>query len=194
MGHSEHHKEHPAQAYLFVIICVGLLLVSIYVFGHAIKETAESVFDLSHVDLYIIPISGLAFFLFWRAIDKFLFAPTISLIEEREMLTAGAEVSAANAKEQTVALEAEYEEKLTAARIEGMQLKSKVLSAARSEAQKLIDDATLTASVDLETARTKISVDADDLRGQLMRESDDLVSAVVEKVTTTPATAKNSLT
>ena len=82
MGHDSH-KEYPGQAWGFLIITVGVLVLLVYGFGSSIQDSAKELFDLSPSDLFMIPIGGAAFVLFWRLTDKVLFAPVIEVIEKR---------------------------------------------------------------------------------------------------------------
>lgn len=185
------HREYPGQAAAFVVVSVGCLLALVYVFGDSIQDTAKELFDLTGDDLFMIPIGAAGFVLFWRLLDKTLFVPVIKVIEERESLTSGAEVSAASAKSQTAELEAEYEEKLTAARIEGMQIKARTLGEARRESQQIIDTASEASLKELSLARQEIEKESQALKDVLLADSQELVDAVVEKVTTAPEAVKS---
>ena len=190
MGHNNH-KEHTGQAWAFLLIGVGALLVTVYGFGSAIQDSAKQLLDLNPEDIFMIPVGGAVFVAFWLIMEKALFSPITKVVEERESLTQGAEVSAAEAKQQTAQLEAEYEEKLTGARVEGMQIKAKVLGEAREKAQAVVDAASDASLKEIANARQVIASEGEALKKQLLSDSDDLVNAVVEKVTSSPEPVKS---
>ena len=190
MGH-HNHKEHTAEAWAFLVIGVGLLFFAIYGMGGLLEAPAQQYLDLSPKDLVMIPVGGAVFIVFWLMMDKALFRPFVTLSATREELTQGAEVSAATAKEQTAQLEAEYEEKLTDARVKGMQEKAKILGVARKEAQTALDEASSKSIDDIAAAREGIAKEGEALKEQLLNQSDELISAVVEKVTSSPEPVKN---
>ncbi len=187
---SEHqHKEYPGQAIIVIGILVVALLFGIYFGGQPVYSAIKQVLQLDRSDLFMIPVSSLAFIIFWRLLDGSLFRPLLKVIEQREILTTGAAGVADSASKEADEIDAKCEELVSDARLIGMRAKLSKINEAKQVARGISDQASVNAAQTIESERKKVSEDVRELRDRIKTDVDALAEQVAGKVLDLPATA-----
>ena len=166
---------------LTIGVIVGLPYVIFSDFDSFLKVASDT-FKLTTEDVYMIPVGAVLFFLFWRAMDRYLFAPHLALIEAREEATQGAESSASELIEEAEKLTGEFDTSLTEARVEGVQEKLEKISTAKTAAQNTLNSSTHKAQEQLSNASEKAASDLVKVREGLSGEVDQMAELLVEKL------------
>jgi len=139
---------------------------------------------LEPLDIYLIPACAFLFLLFWKTMARLVFNPMLDLIAERERATVGAQEIARDAIEQATRLEAQYEEILNQARVEGMRQKFELLEAARKESEGIIGTKEKEAAQQLESERAETAKTVNRARSaaqsELSQLADDIARRLVE--------------
>lgn len=103
-------------------------------------QFAEQNLSLTPADLSMIPVGMVAFFIFWKLMESFVFRPFLELHEKREEATtlalSGSEEVLINAQR----IEASFEAQLTEQRIKFAQEKMDTLQKAKKEGERIIAD------------------------------------------------------
>ena len=154
---------------------------------------AKQHFDLLPQDLWMIPLGGLLFFVFWKLLTVILFKPCLRLVELREARTEAAFDTAEEVTLKATQAETDYEQKLLDARIEAMRQKLSDLSKAKSKAQEIVTEAQTTAQSKLEAARAEAERQAEALRADTLAQADSLADEVVQKLFNPPAEPQSVL-
>ena len=139
-------------------------------------------FDLNLEDLKMIFVWAVCFVAIWQLLARTLFGPYIKLAEEREAVTTGAEINAKEQNKLADELTAQFEDRMTVARVNAMKIKLAALNKARTEAQGIIEKAESGAQDKLKTNRDQLKVRLDAMRKDLERECDNMVAMITEKV------------
>ena len=140
--------------------------------------------DLSreHNDHLMIVIGGVLFLALWAFLERYIFAPYLSLFVARENATQGASSSAAELRTKTEKLVEDYEEEILQARTELMQQKLQKITAAKKEADQILGNADKEASSLLNNEREVLASQLSDLRRKIESEGDAMVEEVVRKL------------
>lgn len=132
--------------------------------------------------LTIMIVSAALFILLWVILGKLLFKPYLEVLLEREARTTGAEKRAQERRDERLQLEAQIEQELTKARIEGLTIRDSLIAEARGQAQKILDEAGNKAQAKIDAGRKEIS----DLRlraeREIGQEADKLSALVLERI------------
>ncbi|MFN8390466.1 MAG: ATP synthase F0 subunit B [Bdellovibrionota bacterium] len=133
-------------------------------------------------------LSAATFIVLWIVLGNMVFKPLFQLIEEREARTSGDEQAAVERRQEAKDLAATIEEKLRAARVDGVQLRDARVAQAKREAQAILDRAEESATEELRRAQQMI----DDLKaralGELQPEAEKLSQLVVARAIAQNAT------
>ncbi len=147
--------------------------------------TVESIlktFDLTQLDVLMIPIGVILFVAFWKILTKSFLIPYMGLIEAREKATTGVDAAAKEQIEKSERIKIEYEQKIFDVRVEAMSNRNQVVSAAKAEAQKIVEKSEAQAQEHLRSVRWEIAKKLQNIKENLNQEADKIVSEIVAKV------------
>jgi F-type H+-transporting ATPase subunit b len=97
------------------------------------------------------------FVVLWLILNKVLFQPYLTLLDEREQRTTGAQHDSTDLEHDGARLRAQYEEKIAAAQAAAYADKERILQDARQEREKVLGQARQEAAHVLEQARREIA-------------------------------------
>ena len=113
---------------------------------------------------------------------KFLFKPVMKIIEERQQEIDGMYKDAGEAKEQAQALQAEYQEKLSAAQETSERLVKEAVARGQHREEEIIRQANQEASAILEKASADIALEKKKAINEAKDEISDIALAIAGKV------------
>ena len=113
---------------------------------------------------------------------KFLFKPVMKIIEERQQEIDGMYKDAGEAKEQAQALQAEYQEKLSAAQETSERLVKEAVARGQHREEEIIRQANQEASAILEKASADIALEKKKAINDAKDEISDIALAIAGKV------------
>lgn len=145
-------------------------------------ESILNTFTLKPIDAWIIPCSAVGFYCLYRILSAKVFQPYLEFLEKREASSSGAEVSAREILEKAENLTLEYENKLQSSRVELMKEKIKVLSDARSNAEKIILEAEGEAHKEISNVRVEIKSAEQKSKEALDRAATQLAAEIASKI------------
>lgn len=96
------------------------------------------------IDLYpneTLPIMWVIFSVVLFFLNRFVFKPTVFLVEERYRKTEGLKNEAVNLAEQTKSITAVYEKKIAEASFTASSVREQIINEARTAERKMIDEA-----------------------------------------------------
>ena len=125
--------------------------------------------------------AAILFILVWIVVGKFLFKPFLAILEEREERTSGDSRRAIERHSEVKSLVSRLEEQLVVTRLEGIGLRDKKVSDAKTEAQALVGDASEEARKSVDAARLEIERIKNKALQEISVEADHLSEAVVSK-------------
>lgn len=105
---------------------------------------------------YTIVYQIILFLILWVILNKVLFRPYFSLLEERERQTLGARHEASDLEHEGESLKAQYEEKIAQAQAAGNAAKEVILQDARQQRERLLTQAREEATRMLESVRQEV--------------------------------------
>ena len=136
--------------------------------------------------LLIEALASAGTFLFlWAVLGNLVFKPFLALVEEREARTLGDEEAAIEKRQAAKGIQTEIDEKLRAARTEGIALRDERVQQAKQEAQAILDRATELASQELKKAELSIAEVKQKALSDLSAEAEKLSHLVVERALAT---------
>lgn len=131
---------------------------------------------------YSILLQMLLFVILWVVLTKVLFQPYVSLLEERERKTEGAQEESFALEEEGERLRVLYEEGIAKARAAGVAAKEAILQEVRQQREHLLNRARAEALEGLERARLDIRNQLSREREIAIREADIIAQDMAEKV------------
>lgn len=131
---------------------------------------------------YSILLQMLLFVILWVVLTKVLFQPYVSLLEERERKTEGAQEESFALEEEGERLRVLYEEGIAKARAAGVAAKEAILQEVRQQHEHLLNRARAEALEGLERARLDIRNQLSREREIAIREADIIAQDMAEKV------------
>lgn len=131
---------------------------------------------------YSILLQMLLFVILWMILAKVLFQPYVSLLEERERKTEGAQEESSTLEEEGERLRVLYEESIAKARAAGAMVKEQILQEVREQREQLISRAREEALDHLERVRRDVRRELSRQREIAAREAEMIAHDMVEKV------------
>jgi F-type H+-transporting ATPase subunit b len=131
---------------------------------------------------YSLAYQIVLFLVLWFILSKVLFRPYLSLLEERERRTEGAQHDAAQLQQESVRLRAQYEEKIAQAQAAGYVAKEAILQEGRQQCEKILSDARAEAQTILDGVRREVESQIDKERQLAAAEAETLAREMVGKI------------
>ena len=131
---------------------------------------------------YTILLQMLLFVFLWIVLTRVLFRPYLSLLEERERKTEGAEEESTSLEQEGERLRALYEEGIAKARAAGAAAKEAILQEVRQQREQALSRAREEAFKSLEQVRLDIRNEVSRERGNMSREAEIIAQEMVGKV------------
>ena len=167
---------------LLVLLAIILLASLFFGYQSALLSFVELYLSLTALDLMMIVVVLILFFFFWKSMDKHLFGPLLTLLEEREELTHGTLQKAASLEDEERDLREQIEGDLREAYQEA-ELRERELLAAL-QAENLLKEGRAKEEIKIEVERADSEI-KDEIK-QLREESRSMLSrlrkAVIEKI------------
>ena len=132
-----------------------------------------------------IVASAVTLIALWVIFGHLIFKPFMRLIEEREARTTGDETDAQEKRARTKALQAQIEESIRQARVEGILLRDERVNHAKKEAQTIIDRAADQAAQELKKAEQQIAEVKAKAVAEIPAEAEKLSKLVVGRALST---------
>ena len=139
-----------------------------------------------HTFLTEIFPSTVIFIVVWMIFGNAVVKPFLKNLEDREERTTGDEKRAGEARQKTKQLLAQVEQELKVARLEGIRLRDDQVLKAKSEANKIADQASSASMAQLEAARDDIAQMKAKVRSELGSEVEGLSAMLIEKLMSAP--------
>lgn len=149
----------------------------------------EDNLELNAMDVRMIPVGGLLFFIFWRLMAEGVFKPYLKLFEAREAATIGSLDAANEIISEAKKLEAEYEDGVFNARKKAVSDKLLKLEEIKKENTAALSEAESKAAEITEQSRKNLEVKISELRSSLDSKVEELSGEVVEKIKIKPKLA-----
>lgn len=124
----------------------------------------------------------LLFLVLWLVISKVLFRPYMTLLEEREQKTVGADDDAYSLEHQAEQLRAQYQDAIANATAAGQTTKEAIVQDARQQREALLSDAREEAARILEQVRLEIQSQLARERELAFREADAVAHEMASKI------------
>lgn len=131
---------------------------------------------------YTILLQMLLFVFLWIVLSRVLFRPYLSLLEERERKTEGAEEESSSLEQEGERLRALYEEGIAKARAVGTAAKEAILQEVRQQREEALNRAREEAFKSLEQVRLDIRNEVSRERENISREAEVIAQEMVGKV------------
>jgi len=132
-----------------------------------------------------IVASAVTLIALWVIFGQLIFKPFMRLIEEREARTTGDESQAQAKRARAKALQAQIEESIRQARVDGILLRDERVNHAKKEAQTIIDRAADQAALELKKAEQEIAEVKAKALAELPGEAEKLSKLVVGRALST---------
>ena len=113
---------------------------------------------------------------------KFLFKPVMNMIKSRQEEIDSMYQQANEAKDEALAMEAEYKEKLSQAAVTGERMVKEAMQRGQSREEEIIRQANLEASAIMEKASADIALEKKKALNDAKDEISDIAMAIAEKV------------
>ena len=181
-----HKQKDPLIVRLVGWLFLAAIIITPVYYYSSFEQIAGEHLDLTPWDLKMIPVGMLAFFLFWKAMEKFVFAPFLRLNIEREAITSGAMDTAQDLLAEAESIQQKYTDKINEARATAVKAKLDKLETARKEASEIIAQAENQAATIIESARSDLETNANKIRTDLLSEIESLANDIVQKLKTKP--------
>lgn len=176
--HGHHHNTTPlgmqdviAGAVLFVIFAFLLKL-----FIEAVKPGMFTWNTFAHT-----LVSGFTFLGIWAFLGNKLFRPYLEVVEQRETATVGAEARAVELRRETQRIQAEIEEQLRQARVEGIKRRDAQVDEAKKNAAAVLERVSSQAGERLKSAHAEIAELRRAAEREVESESQKLAALVCER-------------
>lgn len=115
-------------------------------------------------------------------LKKFLFVPVMNMIQSRQNEIDTMYLEADNAKNEALALEAEYKEKLSQATVTGERMVKEAMERGHSREEEIIRQANADASAIMAKASADIALEKKKALNDAKNEISDIAMAIAEKV------------
>lgn len=115
-------------------------------------------------------------------LKKFLFVPVMNMIKERQEEIDNMYLEAGNAKNEALAMEAEYKEKLSQAALTGERMVKEAVERGHNREEEILRQANLEASAIMEKASADIALEKKKALNDAKDEISDIAMAIAEKV------------
>lgn len=115
-------------------------------------------------------------------LKKFLFVPVMNMIKSRQDEIDTMYLEADNAKNEALALEAEYKEKLSQATVTGERMVKEAMERGQSREEEIIRQANADASAIMAKASADIALEKKKALNDAKNEISDIAMAIAEKV------------
>ena len=139
-----------------------------------------------HTFLTEIFPSTVIFIVVWMIFGNAVVKPFLKNLEAREDRTTGDEKRAAEARQQTKQMLAQIDQELKVSRLEGIKLRDDYVLKAKTEANKISDQASAVSLAQLEAARDDLSQMKSKVRSELKSEVEGLSAMLIEKLMSAP--------
>ncbi len=131
---------------------------------------------------WTLAVQAVNFLVFMYLINKFLFQPLLSLMEEREAELRGIYSESEALKEKANSILKEVEELLNRAKEEAKAKIDSAVKEAREERERIISEAQKLASQKVEKAKEEIWKSFEEEKGKLEREAEKIAQEIVKKI------------
>ena len=118
----------------------------------------------------------------WLIVSKLLFRPYMTLLEEREQKTSGADESAYHLEHEAERLRSQYEEAIADAAAAGNATKDAIVQQARQQREVILSSARAEAAGVLERVRQEVQSQLAQEREMAIREADAVARDMVGKI------------
>ena len=147
-------------------------------------EKILQMLDLTPLDVQMILIGAVLFFIFLKLLERSLFVPYMTLVDARESSTVGATEEALKTTSQAETLRAKYEEQSGLARRQAMQEKAEKVEKAKKGADAILHEAEgraeeIVRAAKLEAAKY-IESNSQSVQGQATELSELLVARIMQ--------------
>ena len=139
-------------------------------------------FNLTHDDVRMIPVGVVLFVIFWQIFARVFVKPYLKLIETREEATSGAQSEAQSKEAEAQAILAQYEDRLTTARVHAMKRRLDELESVKQETVALIAKAESDAAEETKRGRADIQKKLDSIRASVMGDADSMADMIVQRL------------
>jgi F0F1-type ATP synthase membrane subunit b/b' len=183
---------------IFLVTILVYALAIAYLVYHLVASgkfmsVAEGFFQLTEGDVSMIPVGAVAFFIFWKIFDSFIFSPHMKVVEERENQTTGAIDDAVEIKKEIAEKEDQIRTEILKLRKELTSNNEKILKEKELERQALITSRSLELQTKLKEENLKLNSQKESLEKNLFSEADQMVSNLVLKLNEVPKFASKGL-
>jgi F-type H+-transporting ATPase subunit b len=118
----------------------------------------------------------------WLIVSKVLFRPYMTVLEQREQKTTGADDSSEHLEQQAERLRAQYEETIVNAAAAGNASKNAIVQQARQQREALLSSAREEAAGILERVRQEVQIQLAQEHELAVREADAVAQDMVSKI------------
>lgn len=182
MSHNVNSKKSGLADSVVGVILLALAAYAVYIVytnTEQFLKFAEETFQLTPLELMLIPCGSALFIVFWLEMKEILFDPFMSLLEEREAVTIGVTEKSEKLQSEALALEKKFQNSITTTKIEAVKEKMQELTRVEEQALELVNQAQVSAEQNLVTARNQIKNDAATLKQQLTHTNAELTDALL---------------
>lgn len=138
--------------------------------------------SLTPLDAKMIVVGTVFIFGLYRALEKGLFRPLLTHVEQRESVTEGALFTAGQMKQKSQALRARYDENLLQARIQASREKADIVTNAKQEAAGILAAAEAQAAAELAAGRAAIERQVSDAKQRAESDAQELATILSARV------------
>ena len=184
------HNNVRAKDPLIVKLLGYLFLIAIFVFPAIYYPSFETImvetFDLQRIEIQLIPVGAILFFLFWKLMDKKVFSPFLALVEAREKATAGSLVDADKIYKQATDVAEKTEAEILQARKDAVKIKNEKILEAKIKVDNSIKDFEQEMLTRLLESRNHLELEVDKINQDLNSSQETLANEIVEKIKVGP--------
>lgn len=197
MGGAKNASKGIANSIFLVTILVYSLALA-YLVYHLVASgkfmsVAEGFFQLTEGDVSMIPVGAVAFFIFWKIFDNFIFSPHMKLVEERENQTTGAIDNAVEIKKEIDEKEDHIRTEILKLRKELTANNEKVLNEKELERQSIVASKSVELQAKFKEECEKLNSQKESLEKNLFVDAGHMVSELVSKLNEAPKFASQGL-
>lgn len=155
----------------------------------AVITFSEKNLELTAMDVKMIPVGGLLFFIFWKAMEAKVFIPYLKLFEAREAATVGSVGIANEIESEARSLQEQYKQGIFNARKDAVQQKLEKLEIVKKDNTAVLTEAETKASQISDNARKELEAKMAELSNSLNQKVENLSEEVVNKIKAKPRLA-----
>ncbi len=145
-------------------------------------EKILQILDLTPLDVRMILIGTVIFFVFMKLLERTLFAPHMRLSDAREASTSGAAEAAQKMNREAEKIQAKYEEQIGIARKNAMNEKAALVGKARAEADRIVQAAEGEAEESIRQAKLEGAEYIENNRPSIQGQANDLSALIVSRI------------